>query len=162
MSTGLNPKDPTAIIVTNMLPPASATGTILKPTVVRIPINATSTSNAATNWLNPEAVPVAARAYVVFTTGGTGTFDLGVSTAGTGSNNNIIDGGTMTVGVVSRPGNLGATGTAGSAGTLGTRTEFFFIGSNGASGTNSIVMNHTNTTTSTAVGAMIVEYIPLA
>ena len=106
-----------------------------------------STANAgAFTWINPTGRGVFAQVTYRFSTAGTGTIDIGVSTAGTGSNDNIIDGGTLT-GVIT---SLRTTpGTAGA-------TSWFFIAASG--GGNSIVAKHSDTETSTAVGTAYIQY----
>jgi len=146
--------DPTPELVKAMAA-ASGTASYRGVAVARIPFN-TATSNAAINWINPETGTVLARAYVVFTTGGTGTFDLGVSDDGTGTNAGIIDGGTMTVGAhypQEVVGTVAASATAGGEDLAST-----LIGPGGTGTNNSIIMVHTDTTTGSAAGALLVEY----
>lgn len=148
---------PSGEILLQSLHGSGATGTLLPgPLTVRIPLATTSTANAATNWVNPETGTVLARAFVVFTTAGTGTFDLGRGSDGTGNANNMIDGGTMTVGV-HYPGTV--MGTVDASSTVGMVDRVYFLIGPGGTGTNnSINMTHSDTTTSTAVGFLAVEY----
>lgn len=149
MNTNLKRTDPTPEIVAGMMP-ASGTGNYRSIMVARVAFNTTSTANAATNWVNPESGTVAAKVLVFFTTAGTGTFDLGVSSDGTGSNNSIFDGGTMSVGVKYRPGTNS---------TLGGQDESWVLLGPGGTGTNnSIVMVTGDTTASTAAGGILILY----
>lgn len=159
MATGVKRADPTGVAVLGLLQGSGGTGTYNVLHSVRIPLNATSTANAATNFINPEAGTVAARAYFIFTTAGSGTFDAGRGSDGTGSASDIILAGTLTTGIVSRVGDLGtAAGTTGSAGTVGTRTEWFLLGPGGSGTNNSIVVKHSDTPTGSVAGALVVEY----
>lgn len=159
MATLVSRADPTGEAVLKLLQGSGGTGSYNVLHSVRIPLALTSTANAAANFINPEAGTVAARAYWVFITAGTGTFDAGRSSDGTGSSSDMILAGTLAVGIVSRPGDLGtAAGTTGSAGTVGTRTEWWLLGPGGSGTNNSIVMKHSDTPTSTMAGAMVVEY----
>tara|TARA_Y100000310_G_scaffold265229_1_gene276149 strand:+ start:1680 stop:2114 length:435 start_codon:yes stop_codon:yes gene_type:complete len=142
-----------------MVQGSGATGTYHGQMSARIALATTSTANAATNWVNPETGTVLARVFVYFTTAGTGTFDLGRGSDGTGNANGAIDGGTMTVGV-HHPGTV--VGTAAASATLGIVDNSIFLIGPGNTGTNnSINMTHSDTTTSTAVGGMVVEYWPV-
>ena len=149
----LSRADPTPESVLNLLPGSGGTGTYRGVLCVRVPINATSTSNAATNWINPETGTVVARAFVAVTTAGTGTFDMGVQSDGTGSNNNNLDGGTLAVGVLALH---GTSGTAGEA------KGWVLIGPGGTGTNNSLVMVHSDGIVSTCVGHMLVQYFLLA
>jgi len=84
----------------------------------------------------------------VWTTAGTGTIDVGTGDDGTGDNNDIFDGATMAVGVIQ---------AQGADATLGAIDNLFLLAGNGTSG-DSIVAKHSDTTTSTAVGAMVIKY----
>lgn len=150
MKPGLTGTGVTAELVKDLLG-ASGTANYRGIMVARIPFNATSTANAATNWINPETGTVAARVYVVFTTAGTGTLEVGRSSDGTGSAVTMWSTGTMTVGVHQREPT--ASGTAGAL-----DPRFTLLGPGGTGTNNSIVMKHSDTTASTAVGAMCVEY----
>lgn len=120
---------------------------------VVVTINATSTATGATNWQNPHANAVAVKASVFFQTAGTGTFDLGTGTGGTGANAAIIDGGTMAVGFLTRH----TTGTDG-LGTIGESAGWVSVAANGAGG-DSIILQHSDTETSTAVGYLLLTVI---
>ncbi len=146
-------EDPTPETVLNLLPGSGGTGTYRGILAVRVAFNATSTSNAATNWINPETGTVVARAFLCLTTAGSGTFDMGVSSNGTGSANTYIDGGTLAVGVQV---------LWGTAGTVGESKGYVLVGPGGTGTNNSIVMVHSDTVTSTCVGHMVVEYFLLA
>jgi len=155
MKPNIKQQDPTPQLVVDMVP-SSGTGNYRSVMAVRIPLATTSTANAATNWINPETGTVCVKTYVVFTTAGTGTFDLGRGSDGTGNATDQIDGGTMTVGVHYTQ---EIVGTVAASATLGGINIFHMLLGPGGSGTNnSINMTHSDTTTSTAVGALIVEY----
>lgn len=155
----INRSDPSDLIVRKMTQGSGATGTYHGLLSVHIPLNATSTANAATNWVNPETGTVLARVFAYFTTAGTGTFDVGRGTDGTGNANGAIDGGTMTVGA-HHPGTV--LGTAAPSATAGIVDNSIFVVGPGATGTNnSINMTHSDTPTSTAVGGMVIEYFPI-
>uniref|UniRef100_A0A6M3LJY5 Uncharacterized protein n=1 Tax=viral metagenome TaxID=1070528 RepID=A0A6M3LJY5_9ZZZZ len=118
---------------------------------VRIPFSAvaaTSTSNAGYTWINPEDTQIACDVNLVWTTAGTGTCDVGTSSDGTGSNDDILDGATMALGVIQ---------AQGADATLGARDNLFLLAGKGTSG-DSIVGKHSDTTTSTAVGCMVIKY----
>lgn len=154
--------DPTPVSVFNLLQGSGATGTYHGFVTVHVPLATTSTANAATRWINPETGTVLAKVRAYFTTAGTGTFDLGRGSDGTGNASDIIDGGTMTVGVHHQIGDLGVTGTTGSASTLGAVNQGMILVGPGGTGTNnSVNMTHSDTTTSTAVGGILVEYFPI-
>lgn len=145
---------PTPEAVRNMMPGSGATGTLFAAyQSALIPFNTTSTGTANMAWINPEAGTVMAKVFWVWRTAGTGTFIAGVSSDGTGSNNNIITAGTMT-GVVTRA----TTGSA-LAGTAGEAGGYFLIGPGGTGTNNSIVTAVADTITSTATGGMIVTWV---
>ena len=123
-----------------------------KYTVV-VTINATSTAAAATNWVNPHPNAVVVKPSVFFDIGGTGTIDLGTSSDGTGANAAVIDGGTMVAGFLTKH----TTGTDG-VGTIGETAGWYRIAGNGTSG-DSVVLSHTDTPTSTAVGYLLIDVI---
>lgn len=152
----INPKNPTTEIVQQMMPSSGYTGTMLSEVSVLIPFNNTSTATANMSWINPEPGTVLAHAYFVWRVGGTGTVNCGVSSDGTGSNNNIIAGGTMVAGVNHRV----TTGSA-LAGTAGEAGGYFLIGPGGTGTNNSIVALVGDTTTSTATGGMVVSFMRL-
>ena len=159
-----NRGNPTGLAVKNMGPMGTgygtitATGTLFSGLVtVRIAHAGTSTGNAAANWINPEDGTVIARAMVVFTTAGTGTFDMGRGTDGTGNADNRIDGGTMTVGVHVYGTVLGTVAASATVG--GNDGEWLLFGPGGTGTNNSINITHSDTITSTAVGFMVVQYM---
>lgn len=141
--------DRTAWIAKNLAP----AGTLDSPQhyFVTVQVNPTSTAAAATNWRNPHANGIAAKATVFFDVGGTGTFDVGTSSDGTGANAAFIDGGTMVAGWVGRY----TTGTDG-AGTVGESGGWLRVAGSGSSG-DSVVLTHNDTPTSTAVAYLIIE-----
>lgn len=146
---------PTPEIVLNTIAGSGATGTLFQGwSMARIPFNATSTATGNMNWINPENGTVMARAYCIWTTAGTGTFIMGISNDGTGSNNNIITAGTMAAGVITRQ----TTGSA-LAGTAGEPGGYFLIGPGGTGTNNSISVQVADTITSTAAGAMLIEWV---
>lgn len=156
MATTYTRDMPTGEIVKAMSYGSGGTGTYRTINVVRIPLNLTSTANAATNWVNPEASTVMARAFLAITTAGTGTFDLGRGSDGTGNATDIIDGGTLTVGAHFYGTVLG---TVAASATLGqVNGEWFLIGPGGTGTNNSINLTHNDTPTSTASGQLLVEY----
>lgn len=155
---GIDPKNPTTEVVRSMLPASGYTGTLLSTWInIKIPFNTTSTATANMAWINPEAGTVLARAFFVWRTAGTGTFIAGVSSDGTGSNNNIIAAGGITTGIVTRVNQPGSALT----GTIGEHGGYYVIGPGGTGTNNSIVAQVTDTTTSTAVGDMIIQYTRL-
>ena len=158
MASIVSRTQPSAETIKHMIHGSGATGTLLPAVIgVRIPLNTTSTSNAATNWINPENGTVIAQAFLVFTTAGTGTFDLGRGSDGTGNANGIIDGGTMTVGVHS----YGTVyGTVAASATIGGVNDAWLLYGPGGTGTNnSVNLTHNDTVTSTAAGYIVVQYM---
>ena len=124
---------------------------------MRIPYAATSTANAAANWINPENGTVMGKVSVVFTTAGTGTFDVGRGSDGTGNADGFIDGGTMTVGVHVYGTVLGTAAASATVG--GNNGEWLLFGPGGTGTNNSVNMTHSDTITSTAAGFMVVTYM---
>lgn len=109
---------------------------------VYVPITA---SGSNFGWQNPHNVPVVAyNVAVTWTTTGTGTIDVGTGTGGTGTNTAFIDGGTMNALSFAN----GAGGTLGTAGNSAAQ-----VGASGSAG-DSVVINHNEAATGTAVGAM--------
>lgn len=109
-------------------------------------------------WVNPEAGTILVTDVIVyFSTTGTGTYDIGISSDGTGSNNNVIDGGTMSALNFAVRAYRGRTGTEG-AGTLGMQ-DVLRLGP-GGSGTNNSIVGKTAELTSTAKGMVFITYIP--
>ena len=159
-----NRGNPTGLAVKNMGPQGTGIGTITPTGTVfaglvtqRIALALTSTANAAANWLNPEDGTVMAQVHVVFTTAGTGTFDLGRGSDGTGNANDIIDGGTLTVGVHSYGTVLGTVAASATIG--GVNGQWLIYGPGGTGTNNSVNMTHSDTTTSTMAGFMVVQYM---
>ena len=151
-----NPKDPTAVVVSKLAGHHSGTGTFFGVKSVRIPVS-TGSANALTNWVNPEGGTLVATVYVVVRKAGSGgTCDVGVSQNGTGSNDNMINGGTVGVAQVLSPGTVSATAVTGN-------TQAWFVIQPGTGTNNSIVMNHNDAAgTGTLVADLIVQYIPIA
>ena len=90
---------------------------------------------------------------MVWLAAGTGTFDMGRSTDGTSGGNNIIDGGTMLVGIIT-PGTIAATGT------LGVIDRFMFlVGPAGVGTNNTITVIHDEGVTGTASGFLWIQYM---
>ena len=159
MVKSLSRSDPTGEQMLEMLQASGGTGTYYHAMMVRVPLAATSTANGATNWINPESGTVVAQAFVTFRTAGTGTFDLGRGSDGTGNATNMVDGGTLTAGV-----HYAGTvlGTADASSTVGGLDRIYFLLGPGGTGTNnSINMTHSDTPTSTAVGELLVWYFPV-
>jgi len=145
MAGTFNPKDPVGVIVKGMAPASGGTGTARGIISVRINVAASATGTVLA-WLNQEAGTVAAQVVYYYTTAGTGTVDIGVRADGTGSNDNIVNGGTMAVGVFTH-------GTVAATAVTGNPSGWFLVGS----GTG-IVLNHDEAATGTAVGGYIVNY----
>ena len=148
---------PTGLTVKHMTHGSGATGTLFAGFMcVRIPLALTSTANGATNWINPEDGTVMAKAALVLTTAGTGTFDLGRSSDGTGNATTWMDGGTLTVGVHTYGTVLGTAAASATVG--GVDGEYLLFGPGGTGTNNSINLTHSDTITSTAAGYMYVWY----
>ena len=144
--------DPTPVIV-RAITVTDGTGTFVSEKVVRVPI-AVSTLTAATNWVNPETGTIMANVSVVLTAaGGSGTFDVGTSTDGTGANAAIIDGGVITVTKVI------TAGTVASTATIGNPSDWFMVAGSGTAG-DSVVMIHSDAT-GTFSGFLVIRYVPL-
>jgi len=164
MAGTFNRGDPTGLAVKKMGPMGTgfgtitATGTLFAGMIhVRIPLVLTSTANGTTNWVNPEDGTVMAKGCLIITTAGTGTFDLGRGSDGTGNATTWIDGGTLTVGVHSYGTVLG---TVAASATLGAVDgEWLLFGPGGTGTNNSINLTHNDTTTSTAAGFLYVTYM---
>ena len=155
MRPNIKNSSPSSELVKDMLP-ASGTGSYRSVMVARIPFNTTSTAAAATNWINPETGTVVAKTFYVFTTAGTGTTDIGVGSDGTNSVNGIIDGGTLTVGVHYPQEVVGTVAASAIKG--GEDKMYVLVGPGGTGSNNSITMTTTDTVSSTAVGALFVQY----
>lgn len=147
---------PTPEIVLNMIQGSGGTGTLFSGlNAQRLAFNATSTGNANMAWINPESGTVIAKAYLCWTTAGTGTFDMGRQADGTGSASDMIVGGTMAIGVFQQV--TTATVTAGTVGEV--NKGHWLLGPGGTGTNNSIVVKVTDTITSTAKGFLVVEYL---
>jgi hypothetical protein len=148
--------NPTPEIVRNAVHGSGGTGSYAFVNTVRIPLVLTSVANGTTNWVNPEAGTVLAKAFLAIRTAGTGTFDMGRGSDGTGNANGLIDGGTLTVGV-HHPGTV--MGTVAASATLGlVDNSWILVGPGGTGANNSINLTHSDTATSTAAGELIVQY----
>lgn len=138
------------IVNQNGLGTITATGTLFAGLkVVKIPLAASSTG---ATWLNPEIGTVIAEALMVWTTAGTGTFDMGVTSDGTAAADNMINGGTMLAGVYSN-GTVSATAVTGV-----TNNRYQLVKPAGSGTNNSITVRHDEAATGTAVGYLIVRY----
>ena len=156
-----NARQPSSEILRQLLHGSGMTGTLLPgPVSVRIPFNTTSTGTSNMAWINAEAGTVLAKVWVIWTTAGTGSFSVGRQSDGTGSASDVINLGSMNVGVHFYGTVLG---TAAASATLGqVDGEFWLIGPGGTGTNNSIVCKVTDTITSTAAGFMFVQYSPVA
>lgn len=157
--------DPTPLIVRQMIAGGTGGATNTRRhgmVAVSIPIPQGTTSGDGTgnavflSWINPEVGTIAVMDVATYwDTTGTGTFDLGRSSDGTGSSDIILDGATMNAVRVAR---RGRTGTEG-GGTLGV-AEWFLLGP-GGTGTNNSLVGKTSEVTSTALGRAVITYIAL-
>ena len=172
MAGTFRPGDPSGLIVRQWVAAGTggATGVRRHPLVtVSIPIpqiNSGASSGTANaqfvSWINPEVGTILVTdAIVTFTTTGTGTFVMGVSADGTGSASDMV-----VLGSMNQPTALGrrvAYGTAAfqttAAGTGGFNTVFV-LGPGGTGVGNSIVAK-VDEVTSTAVGRLVIMYVPL-
>ena len=145
----------------------SATGTLLGGLyVVRVPWNNTSTATANPNWINPESGTVIAKAWFVIGVGtgsaGTGTFDMGRSSDGTGTSAVMISVGTLDViGVRHQISTGSAAHTSGTSGDI--NQGWWLIGPGGTGTNNSIVCRVVDTPTSTMdpASCLIVTYFKM-
>ena len=144
---------PTGEIVRNALTSTGTAGTAGavrrgSPIVVSFNPSMTNTATAGIAWINPEAstIIVTDFSYRVNGSAGTGTLNIGVSSDGTGSGNNVLAAGTLTAGWHS-----GLAGT----GTYSAGTGRFLLGPGGTGTNNSIVGIFGDTPTSTAGTLMI-------
>ena len=158
-----NQGNPTGLAVKNMGPMGSgmgtitATGTLFSGKVTqRIPWSTSTVDAGGAAWINPENGTVLARAVLVFTTAGTGTFDMGRTSDGTASVNNLIDGGTLTLGVHYYGTVLGTAAASATVG--GVDGEWLLYGPGGSGTNNSITVTHSNAS-GASVGFLIVEYM---
>jgi hypothetical protein len=144
----------TAEAVKEMAPP-SGSGISVKTVKVALGVTSTAAAGAA-GWVNPEGTKILVRQVdTVFLTGGTGTIDVGVSTAGTGAATDIINGGTLSN--VAKAVSGVTVNAGGTAGTIGVAYGWI-LGASGDAATNSIVAQMTDTPTSTAVGFLLIQY----
>ena len=122
-------------------------------------VTSTGTGNAgALSWINPEAgsiriVDISVR-WNNATSTGTGTFDMGVGTNGTGSLDTIFDGATMDKDIRAYGSAAFHTTLAASAGLVSVWT----LGPGGTGGANSLVAK-TSEPTSTAKGRVYITYV---
>ena len=136
---------------------ASATGTLLGGMyTVRVPWSGTSTGTGNPNWINPESGTVIAKAYIVITTAGTGTYNLGRGSDGTGTSAVMVSVGTLIVGVSHQINTGSAAMTSGTSGQ--TNQGWWLIGPGGTGTNNSIVARVVDTPTSTMAMYMVVQY----
>lgn len=172
MAGTMQPGNPTPLNVRQMLAAGTggATGARRHPLVtVSLPVpqvNSGASSGTANaqflSWINPEPGTILVTdAIVYFTTTGTGTFVMGVSDDGTGSASNMVVLGSMNQGI-----NFArrvAYGTAAfqttAAGTGGFNTVFVL--GPGGTGTNNSIVAKVDEVTSTAVGRMVITYVPM-
>lgn len=152
MAGTLRRGDPTGELVKNMVPRGTygdSTARAYGVVAVVLPVPASATG---ASWINPETGTIITHnVFNVWTTAGTGTFDMGVTDDGTASSATIIDGGTMTVGVRPRPD--AASSTLGATGLMQV-----LIGPGGTGTNNSITLRHNEAATGTAVGYMVITY----
>mgnify|MGYP001568317706 CR=1 FL=1 len=158
-----NRGNPTGLAVKNMGPmgtgygTVTATGTLFSGMVtVRIPWSTSTVNAGGAAWINPEDGTVMAKACLVFTTAGTGTFDMGRTDDGTGAAAGLIDGGTLTVGVHSYGTVLGTVAASATVG--GVDGEWLLYGPGGTGTNNSITVTHSNAS-GASVGFMVVQYM---
>ena len=148
--------DPTPVAVSKMIPAGTAgqaTAKIVANVTVFVPFStAGGTGNAGmVSWINPEpGTIIVGPVKTYFSVAGTGTFDIGVSDDGTGSNDEIFDGATM----------AGITHVSVShhvaAATLGA-TNGWILGP-GGTGTNNSIVGVVDETASTARGGLFITY----
>lgn len=139
---------PTGEIVKNALTPAGTggTATVIRhgaPVTVSWSVSLTSTATAIISWVNPEADTIRAQFNYRVRVAGTGTVNIGVSSDGTGSGNNVYAAGTLTAGWHS-----GLAGTGSFQGAI----NQFLLGPGGTGTNNSIVGLLDDTPTSTMAG----------
>ena len=95
----IKPEDPTPVTVSNTIPAGTAGNSAAKAATVSVVSIAIGTDGGTgdagmVSWINPESSTIlVTNAFLRWTTTGTGTFDLGVSDDGTGSSDNLINGG---------------------------------------------------------------------
>lgn len=156
---------PTVESVGNMVPKGTggATGAKVHPVItvsVPIPQNIVTSDGTGNggfvSWVNPESGTIlVTNVTPYFSTTGTGTFDLGISSDGTGSAADILDGATMDLLNYAVRAYRGRTGTQGAA-TLG-MADIWRLGP-GGTGTNNSIVGRTTEVASTALGRIYITY----
>ena len=139
---------PSGEIVRNALSAAGTAGTAGAvrhgpAIVVSFAPSQTTTATAGISWINPEAstILVTEVYYRITGSAGTGTINVGISSDGTGSGNNVFAAGTLTAGL-----HFGTAGT----GSTNSGLRSFLLGPGGTGTNNSIVGLYGDTPTSTA------------
>ena len=168
MAGTMQPGNPTPLNVRQMLAAGTggATGVRRSPMVtVSVPIPQSIVAPGTGNgnflsWINPEVGTIIVTSIGMYlTTTGTGTVDIGVGDDGTGSNNNIFQAGTMNTAIATPLVAIrGLTGTEGAG--SGGKATWWALGPGGTGTSNSLV-GKTNEVTSTAVGRLVIVYVPL-
>ena len=155
--------NPTGLAVKHMGPMGTGMGTVVATgtlfaglVTVRIPWSTSTLDAAGASWINPENGTVMGKASLVFTTAGTGTFDMGRSSDGTGAAAGIIDGGTLTLGVHVYGTVLGTVAASATVG--GVDGEWLLYGPGGTGTNNSITVTHSNASGASA-GFLVVQYM---
>lgn len=137
----------------------SANAVVVPIMTVKVPLStAGGTGNAGfLAWINPERYTIGVMDVAVhFYTTGTGTFDMGVQSDGTGSANDIFQAGTMNTSInLALRSVRGRTGTEGAG--SGGKAEILFLGP-GGTGTNNSIVSKTAETASTAKGDVFITY----
>ena len=153
MSTRLNLADNSEVTIRKMFPGSGYTGTFTQyVTIVVGSNNPTSTATATPAFINPEQGRILARATWEWIVAGTGTFDMGIGTNGTGTAKDLVDSGTLAIGVISK------SAWAGS----GLDSDgWVVLGSGNATTANSIICRVTDGVASTADGRFLVQYVRL-
>ena len=130
---------------------------------VSVPVPQTTVTSDGTgtagfiSWINPEPGTILVTEVVTyFTTTGTGTFDMGIASDGTGTAADMIDNGTMSALNYGLRSYRGRTGTQG-ADTAGMQ-DVWRLGP-GGTGTNNSIIGKTTEVTSTAKGRVYITYI---
>ena len=160
----ITPTAPTPEIVRYLLPGyqgrVDATGTLLGAAyTVRVPWNATNTNTANPNWINPESGTVLAKAYLcILGSAGTGTWDMGRGSDGTGTSAVMVSVGTLTAGVWQQVTTGSAAATSGTAGVV--NQGWWAVGPGGTGTNNSIIARVVDTITSTMDNTfLVINYI---
>ena len=160
--------DPTGEIVLDMIPAGTGGNSISQmtggPLTVRVPLSESGgTANAGyLSWINPEAFTIMVQSLAVhFYTTGTGTFDMGRGSDGTGSSDDLLNGGTMNTAIgkaiIFAPGGSGTEGIGNTGTTLGL-AGLWLLGP-GGTGTNNSIIAKTSETATTAKGDVYITYI---